>query len=76
MRVEVRLDLKMVPEVLSVGAVFGIYYNLKGPVSDDDARAFCLHNAIFNVWPYWRELVQDQSMRMGTQPVVVPLLKR
>lgn len=40
---------------------------------DDDALAhFAQHNVPFNMWPYWREVVQSACSRMGLPRVVLP----
>lgn len=41
----------------------------------DDIEHFTFVNATFNAWPYWRELAQSMTQRMGIPPVVVPVLK-
>jgi deoxyribodipyrimidine photolyase len=33
---------------------------------------FARHNASFHVWPYWRELVSSQCLRMSLPKVVLP----
>lgn len=40
-----------------------------------ELRAFARTNALFNVWPYWREFVQSMASRAGLPPLVVPLLQ-
>lgn len=37
--------------------------------------AFAGTNGIFNVWPYWRELVQSVSVRMQLPPVLLPVFR-
>ena len=40
---------------------------------DEDALAlFAQHNVPFNMWPYWREVVQSACSRMGLPRVVLP----
>lgn len=40
---------------------------------DEDALAsFAEHNAPFQIWPYWREVVQSACSRMGLPRVVLP----
>ncbi len=36
---------------------------------------FAQLNAIMNAWPYFRELVQNSTSRMGLPPVVMPLFR-
>ena len=33
---------------------------------------FARHNASFHVWPYWRELVSSQCLRMSLPKLVLP----
>lgn len=45
----------------------------EGAYVDDDALAlFASHNVPFNMWPYWREIVQSACGRMGLPRVVLP----
>jgi hypothetical protein len=37
--------------------------------------AFARVNGVFNVWPYFRELVQSVSARMAIPPIVVPVYR-
>jgi len=32
-------------------------------------------NAVYNVWPYWREYVQNATTRMGLQSLTIPVFK-
>jgi hypothetical protein len=44
-----------------------------GEYLDDDALSlFAQHNVPFNMWPYWREVVQSACSRMGLPRVVLP----
>lgn len=63
------------PEAFSVVAVIALNYGLSAPVDDADAEAFARINAVFNAWPYWRELVQSTVVRMGFPSPHVPLLR-
>lgn len=73
--VQVRFELKTKPETLKTDAIFTLRYKVAGRLSKAEANAFARHNAVFNAWPYWRELVQSQAVRMGLPPLTVPLLK-
>ena len=39
----------------------------------DHLRVFIQSTAISDAWPYWRELVQAMTMRMGLPPMSLPL---
>ncbi len=41
-------------------------------VNEEALDEFGKHNAPFNVWPYWREVAQSASSRMGLPRIVLP----
>jgi len=43
--------------------------------SKDDIQVFCSMNAVYNVWPFWRELVHTMANRMDLPMPTMPLLK-
>ena len=43
--------------------------------SSDEFKAFSQFNAIFNAWPYWRELVQASLARMSMPVLTVPVYR-
>ena len=43
--------------------------------SAEHVKAFKDGNAIFNVWPYFREYLQNNLQRMGLPPLVAPFLR-
>lgn len=64
------------PDVLLlVEATFTLSYQLKSrdDILTDDLSVFAKINALHNVWPYWREFVQNITMRMGIPPVTLKL---
>ena len=38
-------------------------------------KAFQNGNAIFNLWPYFRECLQNNLQRMGLPPLTAPFLR-
>ncbi len=44
-------------------------------LTDENLRAFANTNGVFNAWPYWREFVQNMTVRMGLPPVVAPVFR-
>ena len=62
---------------MSIEATFELQYKLEKSLSfnSSEIESFCSQNAVFNAWPYWRELAQSQSTRMGLTPLVMPLFK-
>lgn len=72
--VNIKLRLHTQPEAFSVEAIFNLHYRLAEPRSQEEVDAFARTNALFNVWPYWRELVANSVDRMGVKIPPVPLL--
>jgi hypothetical protein len=62
---------------LSLQAAFDLLYEL--PKAKDFSAAALSHfanvNGVYNAWPYWRELVQSITVRMGLPPVVLPVFR-
>lgn len=42
------------------------------PLDEECLSEFAQHNVPFNVWPYWREIVQSACGRMGLPRIVLP----
>lgn len=68
-------DEEVLHELLLVEASFNLSYQLKNMdnISLDDLSVFARINALHNAWPYWREFVQNMTMRMGIQPITLRL---
>jgi hypothetical protein len=47
------------------------FEGLKG----EDYISFANTSGVFHAWSYWREFVQNMSVRMGLPPVVLPLFR-
>ena len=43
--------------------------------SSEELEEFGQVNAVFNAWPYWRELVQASLARMSMPPLTVPVFR-
>jgi hypothetical protein len=43
-------------------------------LSPEKAEAFAQGNAIFHLWPYFREFLQSSMTRMGQEPLLAPYL--
>ena len=43
--------------------------------SSEEIEAFAQVNAVFNAWPYWRELVQASLARMAMPVLTVPVFR-
>lgn len=64
-------------EVFSVVAIFRAVYSLPGlPAhTPEDLQSFARLNGTFNVWPYWRELLQSTGNRVGLAGITVPVYR-
>lgn len=69
--------LRVAEPAIRIAATFALVYQL--PMSDeytqDHYDAFGEINGLFNLWPYWRELVQNVTMRMGLPPLTLPVMR-
>ncbi len=59
-----------------IEAEFGLRFTSVQPIGQPYFEIFRDVNLPVNTWPYWRELVQAMTARMGWPPVTLPLLKR
>jgi len=64
-------------EIFAIDCVFEACYQLEAGYqpSDEEIKAFSEGNAVFNVWPYARQFLQDMSTRMSFNPPPLPLLR-
>ncbi len=62
---------------VSIEATFVIVYSCEKvrEIARENIEAFANTNAIFNVWPFWREFVLNLTSRMRMSPVVVPVFR-
>ncbi|MHB1559967.1 MAG: hypothetical protein ACYC61_21155 [Isosphaeraceae bacterium] len=75
-----RLDVRKVGQqapTLSIQAKFVISYSLDklDDLNQENVEAFAGTNAVYNVWPYWREFVQSTVARMGLPPLTIPVFR-
>lgn len=65
------------PPDVGVSAGFELSYSFSKAIdaTDEELEQFCAFNATFQAWPYWREHAQALTLRMGIQPLVVPVLR-
>ena len=75
--VEVRMRAKAADDFLSITARHLVEYGLADEYhpADDAIDAFSNGNAVFNVWPYARELFAGLTSRMGLQLPPLPFLR-
>lgn len=64
-------------EKLHIEALFVLQYKVPSfdGLSKANIDAFGELNGVFNVWPYWREFVQNMTVRMGLPPLTVPVYR-
>ena len=47
-------------------------YRMKSDPGSEALQAFALQNASFHAWPYWREFLSSQCLRMNLPKLVLP----
>lgn len=57
---------------VQVEAKFVAEYAMSTMLSKECIDEFALKNASFHVWPYWREFLMSQCMRLGMSKIAVP----
>ena len=62
---------------LSVAAIFIITYEISSfeGIEDANLQAFAATNGVYNAWPYWREFVQNMTVRMGLPAITAPVFR-
>lgn len=73
---EALLDKSETP-VVKVESKFLLVYSISdcSNLSEKAYQQFAEVNAVFNAWPYWREFVQNATLRMGLPPLTMPVFK-
>lgn len=63
--------------VVTISCEFLVYYQLmdNSVATDDEVEIFCKSNALYNVWPYFREHVSSMCQKMNIPQLVLPLLR-
>jgi hypothetical protein len=58
-------------------ARYRLAYSLKdlGEVQDGDVNHFAWTNGMLHTWPYWREIAQSLTLRMGLAPLLIGTFK-
>lgn len=69
-------ETAVVPAI-SLRASFELTYRLPRDFKPghSELSAFAETNGIFNVWPYWRELIQTTMNRMGLPNITLPVYR-
>lgn len=63
---EKELSIKAIIE-----AEFIAEYQMIDELEDESIHEFCHKNVIYHVWPYWRELLSNQCIRMHLPRVIL-----
>jgi len=63
--------------VADLSATFHLLYSLPIEFEPEDGclEQFATVNGVYNAWPYWRELVQTSTGRIGLPGVVLPVYR-
>mgnify|MGYP002712978975 CR=1 FL=1 len=62
------------PDVLAtIEATFIAEYEMDESTEKAALDEFALHNAPWHIWPYWREFVASQCMRLNLPKVAMPM---
>ena len=68
-------DRKEIEQPLHISAQYGLQYTWTAArTNKNDLRKIVQRVAMLNSWPYWRELVQSTTVRMGLPAFPVPLI--
>lgn len=67
------VDQNTPPVMALIEATFVAEYVLSSIPENDALNAFALNNASYHVWPYWREYLMNQCLRMNLPKAVVPM---
>lgn len=62
---------------VEIRAVYILRYRVPSSVTPTkrDLSLFAETSALLNIWPYWRQLVHETSLRMELPPILLPLYR-
>ena len=58
--------------LVQIEAQYITEYLMSEALEQEAIDAFALHNASYHVWPYWREYIMNQCMRMNLPKIALP----
>ena len=64
--------------VVLINASFLLSYDFNDEFDnypDEAFKKFAETNGVFNAWPYWREFVQNATVRMGLPSLTIPVFR-
>lgn len=59
--------------LIEASALFGVWYQIKSELNQDELESFGEYNVGYHVWPYWREHVSSLTSKLRIGRVIVPL---
>lgn len=73
----VRAETAEQKEFINIESRFAVTYKVPSfeELTEEHIDAFGEVNGTYNVWPYWREFVQNATMRMGLTPLTLPVYR-
>jgi hypothetical protein len=76
-QVEPGLESEVEGQIASLNATYQLHYDLKDASAypPDALQYFAELNGVYNAWPYWRELVQTVSGRVGLGSFIMPVFR-
>lgn len=61
--------------VATIESEFIAEYAMHSFPGDDALKEFSYQNASFHIWPYWRELLMNQCVRMNLPRLALPMMQ-
>ena len=58
-----------------IESTYVVEYFLDGKPGKNASNEFALNNASYHVWPYWREYIMSQGMRMNFAEFALPAVQ-
>jgi len=58
-----------------IEACFVAEYQILNDISKESLEEFALKNASYHIWPYWREYLMSQAMRMNLPKSALPMVQ-
>jgi len=58
-----------------IESAFVAEYVVQEELEEESIKEFSLKNASYHIWPYWRELLNNQCMRMHVPCIVLPTVQ-
>lgn len=70
------MDIENSAEILAfIESTYVAEYLLRDRPGKNALNEFALNNASYHVWPYWREYIMSQGMRMNLPKIALPAVQ-